>query len=57
MRQSLIVALWLTFDNGKLKFAKYAYDYVTDPGNYFMERKTFTYSSSVHGLENYIISH
>jgi hypothetical protein len=54
--QISIIAELFTFDDGRLKWAKYAYDFCFDPMNYFRLEKTFTFSSSKDKLEDYIAS-
>ena len=43
-----------TFEETKLDFAKYAYDYTYDRGNYFKVNDVFTFESSIEELNNYI---
>lgn len=50
------IAEMFTFDDSRLKWAKYAYDYCYDPMNYFKLEKTFTFYSSNDKLEAYIAS-
>lgn len=45
-----------TFEDNKLDFAKFAYDYVADPENYFNIASVFTFSSNKTALLNYIKS-
>lgn len=45
-----------TFEESKLEFAKYAYDYTYDRGNYFKVNDAFTFESSIEELNNYIAS-
>lgn len=45
-----------TFEETKLDFAKYAYDYTYDRGNYFKVNDVFTFESSIEELNNYINS-
>lgn len=45
-----------SFEETKLNFAKFAYDYTTDKANYFKINDAFTYSSSVDDLNNYLNS-
>ncbi len=47
---------YLSFESGKLQFAKSAYLRVVDPENYFVVRESLTYSSSKTELSNYINS-
>lgn len=42
------------FENTKLEFAKYAYAYTYDTGNYFKVHEAFEFESSVEELNNYI---
>jgi hypothetical protein len=42
------------FENNKLDFAKYAYQYVSDRGNYFIVYDAFTFSNSKDELARYI---
>tara|TARA_R110000850_G_scaffold274786_2_gene412814 strand:- start:49494 stop:50141 length:648 start_codon:yes stop_codon:yes gene_type:complete len=46
----------LTFDSGRLEFAKAAYTRVVDPENYFLVREALSYSSSKSELTDYINS-
>jgi hypothetical protein len=43
-----------TFEETKLDFAKYAYDYTYDRGNYFKINDVFTFESSIEELDRYI---
>ncbi|MBL7942261.1 MAG: DUF4476 domain-containing protein [Flavobacteriales bacterium] len=45
-----------SFEETKLDFAKYAYDYCFDTSNYFMVSEAFTFDSSVEELNAYIQS-
>jgi len=45
-----------SFESTKLEFAKFAYRFVTDPGNYFVVNNTFSFSSSVNELNNYLMT-
>jgi len=42
------------FEQTKLDFAKYAYDFTSDPQNYFMVNDVFGFSSSVDALDKYL---
>jgi len=44
------------FEDSKLQFAKFAYDYCIDKGNYFIVGDAFSFSSSVEELNEYIDS-
>ncbi len=46
-----------SFENTKLDFAKYAYGYTFDLGNYYKLNDAFTFSSSIDDLNKYIESH
>lgn len=43
-----------SFDQSKLEFAKYAYEYTIDQNNYFKVNKVFSFSSSAEELNQYI---
>lgn len=43
-----------TFEQTKLDFAKYAYDYTYDIGNYYKVNDAFTFESSIDDLNSYI---
>lgn len=43
-----------TFEGTKLDFAKYAYDYTYDVGNYYKVNDQFTFESSIEELNEYI---
>jgi hypothetical protein len=44
------------FEETKLEFAKYAYDYCTDKNNYYMINDAFSFSSSIDDLNSYLES-
>jgi len=44
----------MTHESNKIEFAKFAYDRVYDPANYFIVNDALTYSSSVRELNEYI---
>lgn len=44
------------FEDSKLDFAKYAYDYCSDKGNYYIINDVFNFSSSSDELEQFISS-
>lgn len=48
------IAALFTFEDTKLEYLKYAYDYCFDPNKYYKLNKVFTYSSSVDELNDYI---
>lgn len=43
-----------SFDDDKLEYAKYAYDYCIDQNNYFMLAEVFSFSSNADELNDYI---
>jgi len=43
-----------TFESTKLDFAKFAYRYTLDPGNYYLLNDAFEFESSIDELNNYI---
>jgi hypothetical protein len=43
-----------TFEESKLEFAKYAYDYTYDIGNYFKVNDVFTFETTIEELDAYI---
>jgi len=42
------------FEETKLSFAKFAYDYCTEPNNYFKLNNVFSFSSSSEDLSDYV---
>ena len=48
------IASLFTFEDTKLEYLKYAYNYCFDPNKYYKLNKVFTYSSSVDELNDYI---
>jgi hypothetical protein len=46
-----------TFEDSKLNFAKYAYAYTYDIGNYYKVNDAFTFSSSIDELNSFISGH
>lgn len=42
------------FESSRLDFAKYAYKYTYDQGNYFKVNEAFSFDSSIHELNEYI---
>jgi hypothetical protein len=46
-----------SFEDSRIEFAKYAYGYVYDPGNYYKVNDAFTFSSSIDDLNEYISTH
>lgn len=45
-----------SFEQNKLDYAKFAYDFCVDKGNYFMVNDAFTFSSSKSDLNNFLES-
>ncbi len=45
-----------SFEDDKIEYAKYAYDFCTNPGEYYLINDAFTYSSSVDELNTYLES-
>lgn len=43
-----------TFEDSKLEFAKFAYDYTLDVDNYYLVNDAFTFSSSIDELNEYL---
>lgn len=43
-----------TFDDSRLKFAKFAYESCYDPVNYYKVNQSFTFSSNAKALDEYI---
>lgn len=46
----------MSYDESKLEYAKHAYDYCVDPGNYFNLSNVFSFSSSAESLTEYVES-
>jgi hypothetical protein len=42
-----------SFDDNRLEYAKYAYNYVSDKGNYYLVSNTFSFSSNADALRSY----
>ena len=54
--QIIQIANLFSFEDNKLDFAKYAYDYCIEPRNYFKLNGIFTFSSNVDELSDYVQS-
>ncbi len=54
--QIIQIANTFSFEDNKLEFAKYAYDYCTEPRNYFKLNGIFSFSSNVDELSDYVQS-
>lgn len=54
--QIIQIANTFGFDANKLDFAKFAYEFCTDPGNYFKVSNVFGFSSSAEELSDYVQS-
>ena len=48
--------LLFDFDNTKLEFAKFAYDYVVDPENYYKINDAFDFNQSRSSLTKFVRS-
>jgi len=46
-----------SFEDSKLEFAKYAYQYTFDVGNYYKVNDAFTFEMSINDLNEYISAH
>lgn len=44
------------FEESRLDYAKFAYDFVFDASNYYLVNEAFTFESSIEDLDNYISS-
>jgi hypothetical protein len=54
--QIIQIANTFNFEDNKLDFAKYAYDFCSEPRNYFKLNGIFTFSSNVDELSDYVQS-
>ncbi|MCF6130218.1 DUF4476 domain-containing protein [Flavobacterium sp. AS60] len=54
--QIIQIANTFSFEDNKLEFAKYAYDYCIEPKNYFKLNGIFSFSSNVDELSDYVQS-
>ena len=54
--QIIQIANTFNFEDNKLEFAKYAYDYCIEPRNYFKLNGIFSFSSNVDELSDYVQS-
>lgn len=54
--QIIQIANTFNFEDNKLDFAKYAYDFCTEPRNYFKLNGIFSFSSNVDELSDYVQS-
>ncbi|MEM7037386.1 MAG: DUF4476 domain-containing protein, partial [Bacteroidota bacterium] len=52
--QVTLIIRQFSFETDKLEFAKYAYDYTYDRGNYFKVNDAFTFESSIKELAQYL---
>ncbi len=52
--QIMAIANTFSFEDNKLDFAKYAYDYCTEPRNYFKLNGIFSFSSNAEDLSDYV---
>jgi len=53
-RQKLIDAIDAEWEENKLKFAKFAYQFTYDQGNYFKVSQVFEWEDSIEELNDYI---
>ena len=51
------IAMLFDFENTKLEYLKFAYDYCFDPNKYYKLNKVFEFSYSIEELNDYIQSH
>lgn len=56
VNQIIQIANLFNFEENKLDFAKYAYDYCIEPRNYFKLNDIFSFSNNVDNLSDYIQS-
>ena len=54
--QIILIANTFNFEDNKLDFAKYAYDFCIEPRNYFKLNGIFSFSSNVDELSDYVQS-
>ena len=54
--QIMQIANTFSFEDNKLNFAKYAYDFCIEPKNYFKLNGIFSFSSNVEELSDYVQS-
>jgi len=47
----------LTYEDDKLEFAKFAYDYVHDPNRYYLVNDAFEFEMTIEELDEYLESH
>lgn len=56
VKQIIQVANLFNFEDNKLEFAKFAYDYCTDPKSYYELNAIFNFSSNADALSDYVQS-
>lgn len=56
VNQIMQLANLFSFENNKLEFAKFAYDYCIDPANYYKLNTIFSFSSNSEALSDYVQS-
>jgi hypothetical protein len=56
VNQIIQIANTFSFEDNKLDFAKYAYDFCTEQRNYFKLNEIFSFSSNVDALSDYVQS-
>jgi hypothetical protein len=54
--QVIEIANLFSFEDNKLEFAKYAYDFCIEPRNYFKVNGIFSFSSNADELSEYVQS-
>lgn len=48
------IAMLFTYEDTKLQYLKFAYDFCYDPNKYYKLNKVFTYSSSIDELNEFV---
>ena len=56
MDQIIQIANLFSFEDNRLEFAKYAYDFCIEPRNYFKVNGIFSFSSNADELSEYVQS-
>jgi hypothetical protein len=54
--QIILIANTFSFEDNKLDFVRYAYDFCIEPRNYFKLNGIFSFSSNVDDLSDYVQS-
>ena len=50
------MAMCFDFEENKMEYLKYAYDFVLDPDNYYVVNEAFTFEMSIEELQEYLDS-